>query len=240
VTEVQPDNDVLTNAGWQRLLTAARRKLERTGGELTGSIGITNPTDAERRVVIGITGRHRSAEVTRLQVDLLELDRALYASYQQGLLATLTPDGPLHNRPAQQADEESAKAVSLADAQQRCVRHRDEPWFIQWLEQLSTDGTATRLIRRDDRNLLGQAAEVLNRLPADGVPIPVLAEQATGNTKALAGTPLETLVLRALALRDAVPAPVNRVLRMSRLPSQRAIRSAMPHRRCSICRGCVR
>jgi uncharacterized protein (TIGR02679 family) len=39
--------------------------------------------------------------------------------------------------------------------------------------------------------------------------LPVLAEWATGNTKALAGTTLATLVLRALALRAEVPVPAN-------------------------------
>ena len=45
--------------GWERLLVAARRSLERTGGRLDGRIGLADPTDAERRVVIGLTGRHR-------------------------------------------------------------------------------------------------------------------------------------------------------------------------------------
>lgn len=45
--------ELLSDPGWQRLLAAARRKLERTQGELTGTIGINKPTEAERRVVIG-------------------------------------------------------------------------------------------------------------------------------------------------------------------------------------------
>jgi len=48
---------------------------------------------------------------------------------------------------------------------------------------------------------------VLGRLPADGMPLAVLAEQVTGDTKALSGTTLATLVLRALALRAGMPAP---------------------------------
>jgi hypothetical protein len=50
-------DELLADPGWQRLLAAARRKLERTQGELTGSVGIAKPAEAERRVVIGITGR---------------------------------------------------------------------------------------------------------------------------------------------------------------------------------------
>src|SRR6478672_7263341 len=45
--------DELQGEGWTRLLTAARRRLERTGGALDGDIGLTRPSDAERRTVIG-------------------------------------------------------------------------------------------------------------------------------------------------------------------------------------------
>ncbi|MFC9251199.1 TIGR02679 family protein [Amycolatopsis thailandensis] len=202
---------MLTDPGWQRLLAAARRKLERTGGELTGAIGITKPTDAERRVVIGITGRHRSADVARVSLDLLELDEAIRDAHGVGLLAALAQhDGPVRNRPAERAEEDQAKVSMLADLRRRCSAHADEPWFSEWMAGLATDGTATRLVRRGDGHLLGWAGEVLNRLPTESTPLPVLAEWATGNTKALAGTPLASLVLRALAVRDDVPTPVTR------------------------------
>ena len=50
----------------KRLLVASRRSLERTGGALGRSIGLSSPTDAERRVVIGITGSYRPQTVKRL------------------------------------------------------------------------------------------------------------------------------------------------------------------------------
>jgi uncharacterized protein (TIGR02679 family) len=46
--------------------------------------------------------------------------------------------------------------------------------------------------------------------------LPVLAEWATGDTKALSGTPAATLVLRALAARDGEPAPVTSAERRAR------------------------
>ena len=79
----------------------------------------------------------------------------------------------------------------------------------QWLEQLSADGTVTKLVRRGDAELLGQAGAVLAQLPVREMSLPVLAERATGNTKALSQTALATLVLRALALRDGLPAPAT-------------------------------
>jgi uncharacterized protein (TIGR02679 family) len=53
------------------------------------------------------------------------------------------------------------------------------------------------------------AARVLARLPADGLPLPALAAAVTGDTKALAGTPLASLVLRGLAARAGEPRPAT-------------------------------
>ncbi|MDN5857875.1 MAG: TIGR02679 family protein [Pseudonocardia sp.] len=201
---------MLDDPGWQRLLAAARRRLERTGGEITGSVGLRAPTDAERRVIIGITGRHRSADVGSLRVELAALDGAIAESTGTGLLAALAArDGPVRNRPADRAEEAAARSAALDDARARCRAHAHEPWFEQWLAGVLADGTATRLVRRGEADQLGWAAEVLSRLPASDLPLPVLAEWATGNTKALSGSVLATLVLRALALRSGGAAPAT-------------------------------
>ena len=76
-----------------------------------------------------------------------------------------------------------------------------------WRAGLVADGTLTRLVRRGEAHLAAQAVAVLDRLPASVVPLPVLAEQVTGDPKALSGTALAQLVLRALALRADVPVP---------------------------------
>jgi hypothetical protein len=41
---------------YKRLLDAARRSLERTGGDLTRTVTVKTPDDRERRAIIGITG----------------------------------------------------------------------------------------------------------------------------------------------------------------------------------------
>ncbi len=203
--------DLRDDAGWQRLLAGCRRRLERTGGVVEGNVGLTHPTDAERRTVIGLTGRHRSPSVARLTIPLAEIDDALYDRYGAGLLAVLARlDGPVRNRAAERASEDARRSAAIKDAVRRCPRHVGEPWFQSWLEQVETDGTVTRLIRRDDDEQVAWAAEVLNRLPADGLPLPALAEWATGNTKALSATTLATLVLRAWTLRTATSKPVTR------------------------------
>ncbi|MPZ80535.1 MAG: TIGR02679 family protein [Actinophytocola sp.] len=195
---------------WDRLLAAARRKLEKSAGRLDGSVGLTQPTDAERRIIIGATGQYRSAEVKTLRVDLVELDDALHDACGRGLLAVLAErDGPVRDRAAERADEAEARESALAQARRLC-RHRAEPWFTMWLDAVGSDGTATRLVRRGEADVLGWAARVLDRLPATNLPLPALAEWATGNTKALTGTPLSAVVLRALAIRDGAAAPANR------------------------------
>ncbi|MFD8527176.1 TIGR02679 family protein [Streptosporangium canum] len=196
--------DDLRGDGWRRLLATARRRLERTGGVIEGSVGLTEPSEAERRVVIGITGTYRPETVKRLTVQLAELDRALPG----GLLSTLAAlGGPVRNRPAERAAEDSGRQELLAAA--GAAKCAAQPWFAAWLSTMAADGTLTRLVRRGDTHLIGWATAVLDQLPAASVPLPVLAESATGDTKALVpGSPLATLVLRALALRShsaAVP-----------------------------------
>jgi uncharacterized protein (TIGR02679 family) len=196
----------LRGESWKRLLTAARRSLERTGGTLDGSIGLSSPTDAERRVVIGITGSYRPQTVRRLTIELATLDTALRQRHGVGLHDTLVAlGGPVRNRPAEREQEQRRRADASTAAGASALA--GQAWFAAWWSALEDDGTVTRLLRRGDDRLLEQAVGVLEHLrggvPGKPVPLPVLAEQVTGDTKALlAGGSLATLVLRALAIRS--------------------------------------
>ncbi len=203
---------------YRRLLAAARRSLERTGGALTGRISVADPDDAERKAIIGITGVHQPAGTRRLTVSLAALDAAVARGTGHGLAGLLTALGPpLRNRPAAAASLAAARAelVALAEASPLYLAC---DWYRQWLGELRQDGTLTRLATQGDVGLLGQAIRVLEFLhgrPAGGEPagagpiaLPALAVQLTGDTKALNhGTVLGTLVLRALALRAGVARP---------------------------------
>jgi uncharacterized protein (TIGR02679 family) len=187
--------DDLRGAGWRRLLAAARRRLQKTGGEPVGAVGLANPSEAEQAVVDEVTNRYRSVSARRPAVQLAELDRALRRGYGLGLLEALAqldlPDPPM--------DRKSALEAAL-----RCS-HAGEGWFTGWLSEIARDGTVTRLVDRGEGDLIGRAAAVLDRLPARDLPLPVLAEWATGDPTALAGTPLDELVLRALSLWQGAP-----------------------------------
>lgn len=131
---------------------------------------------------------------------LAEIDGALRATYGAGLREVLAR----LDRPGRPADVREALVAAM-----RC-RHAGEGWFTGWLGGLSRDGTVRRLVRRGDGDLLGWAAAVLDRLPARDVPLPVLAEWATGDATALSGRPLAHLVMRALVLWQGAPPPDGR------------------------------
>jgi uncharacterized protein (TIGR02679 family) len=188
--------------GWRRLLAAARRSLERTGGRLDGGVSLTAPSDAERLVVIGITGVHRPPGVGRLTIRLADLDEHLRAVYGVGLARAL---GPVRDRPAERRREASAREAVLALA--AAGRHADEVWYAEWLYGLGRDGTLTRVSRAglpfDD------VVAVLDALPAKDEPMPAFAERVLGDTKALVDGFVRGLVLRALAAWHRVDVPAN-------------------------------
>ena len=199
---------------YQRLLAAARRSLERTGGALDGSVSISSPDDAERKAIIGITGQYRDPGVTRLTVRLADLDAAIREASAPGRrtgLASLlaeTGGGALRDRPAERERLSASVLAAVAVAEASYLASFE--WFGNWLAGLRADGTLTRLANAGGTTLVSNAVSVLEAL--DGRPSPVLlqalAAEVTGDTKALSnGTVLSTLILRALAVRLGVPRP---------------------------------
>jgi len=200
---------------YRRLLAAARRSLERTGGVLTGRISVADPDDAERKAIIGITGVHQSAGTKRLTVSLEALDAAVSRGTGYGLVPLLTElGGPLRNRPAAAASLAASRAELTALAEASPLRVSCD-WYRRWVSELRQDGTLTRLATQGDADPLGQAVRVLeylDRRPAAGelagaarsgagpagagpegtgpagtgpIALPALAAQITGDTKAL-------------------------------------------------------
>ena len=192
------DFDELRGEAWRRLLAAARRRLDKTGGEVTGSVALAYPTDEELLLLQRITGR--TTVNRRPVVSLAELDAALRETYGKGLFKTLA----WLDTPGRPADVRQALEIAM-----RC-RHAGEGWFTGWLGGLTRDGTARKIVQQHHGDLLGHAAAVLDRLPGKDVPLPVLAEWATGDATALSGTPLAGLVMRALVLWQGAPPPVGR------------------------------
>ncbi|UXY23368.1 TIGR02679 family protein [Streptomyces cynarae] len=199
---------------YTRLLAAARRSLERTGGRLDGTISVSAPTDAEREAIIGLTGTYRPPGTAKITIRLADLDAAIRTATGSPLAEVLTrAGGPLRNRPAEKAALQHARTQLLAQAESSPL-HSTRPWYRVWLSNLATDGTLTTLINKGDTSALAHAVRVLEHLDARaaGTPplmLPALAEIATGDTKALnpGRGPLPNLVLRALAHAHSASVP---------------------------------
>ncbi|MBV9448428.1 MAG: TIGR02679 family protein [Streptosporangiaceae bacterium] len=191
---------------YRRLLRAARRSLERTGGDLDGSVSVSSPDDAERKAIIGVTGQYRPAGTARLTVRLAELDAAVREAAGRGLPELLAElGGPLRDRPAELASHVAERETTIRSLEKSLLFAEFE-WFREWIGAVARDGTLTKLVNSGEQWRIAQAVRVLEFLAArDGVPVllPELAAAVTGDTKALnPGTVLSTLVLRALSLRS--------------------------------------
>ncbi len=197
---------------YRRLLDAARRSLERTGGSLDGSISITSPTDTERKAIIGVTGQYRDASVGRLTVRLSDLNAAVAEATGGGLAQLLAAASgvPLRDRPAERE--------RLAAGVDECVRLLNDSylssfeWFTSWVAELRADGTLTRLVNAADIGPVLHAISVLEAMDGRDAPVllQALAAEVTGDTKALSHpTAASSLVLRALAMRLGVPRPLS-------------------------------
>jgi uncharacterized protein (TIGR02679 family) len=198
-------------ADYQRLLAAARRSLERSGGELTPMVSVGDPTDAERKAIIGITGQYRGARTARISVRLADLDDAVREATGHGLHELLAElGGPLRNRPAER-DALAAARATVVDAAQASPLYAACGWYRDWLAEIAADGSLTKLVNQGEQAAVGQAVRVLEYLAGRaGVPVllPALAADVTGDTKALNhGTGLSTLVLRALAVKAGIGRP---------------------------------
>ncbi|WP_319463581.1 TIGR02679 family protein [Micromonospora sp. RTP1Z1] len=197
--------ELVEQPGWRRLLTAARRSLERTGGRLDAAVTLAAPTDDERLVIIGITGTHRSAAAARLSVRLTEVDEHLRAAHGVGLADVLTATAPLRNRPADLKREAVARDAVLAVAHDG--RHASTAWYAEWLDGLRRDGTLTRVVRTGLP--FEDVVRILDALPAADEPMPVFADRVLDDTKALTEGPLRGLVLRAVAAWHQTTLPVH-------------------------------
>ena len=210
-----PNEDAANDTGaarydgpeYKRLLDAARRSLERTGGDLTRTVTVKTPDDRERRAIIGITGQYRPEGVSMLAVRLADLDQAVREAAGQSLARLLERLGPpLKDRPAERQRLTDGRDAAISSAEDSFLTARS--WFQAWLAELAEDGTLTRLVNAGETAQLRQATRVLEwieqriELKAAPAQLAELAATITGDTKSLShGTFLATLVLRALAFR---------------------------------------
>jgi len=201
--------DRFRGAEYQRLLAAARRSIERTGGDLGGAVSVDGPDDAERKAIIGITGQYRPDGAARITVRLADLDAAVREATGRSLAQLLGELGPpLRDLPRDRERLSAGREAAVRSAEESFLNERD--WYQAWLSEITRDGTLTKLVNAGEAVRVGQAVRVLEVLArrAEPVQLAELAAGVTGDTKALNhGTALATLVLRALALRTDAGRP---------------------------------
>jgi uncharacterized protein (TIGR02679 family) len=173
--------------------------------------------DHQRRAIAGLLGRPVRAGTAMVAVRLADLDATLIRAGDGWDLPGVVEavDGPLPDRAGDMRRRRAAIDAAIAEARQVLGaggpgggdgRPGDADWVERWLADLG-EGLTARLHGRAELHLVATAARVLARLPADDLPLPALAAGVTGDTKALAGTPLASLVLRGLAIRGGEPQP---------------------------------
>jgi uncharacterized protein (TIGR02679 family) len=182
------------------LVERVRQRIERRQ-PLDGPVVLNGATPAQRRAVELLLGRpagHGAAISVSLAAVEAVVQRAGAAPDLRAAIEALT--GPVADREADRAARERAWAMAMRPIE-AVVRAR--PVLEPWREWLRTTGVLRRVARGDPRNggeLASQAAGVLARLPAEGVPISVLANLGTGDGHALdSDRPLSAVVLPAVA-----------------------------------------
>lgn len=195
----------LAGDGLADLWSRCWREMAKAGPGVWADVTVRVPVaeDAARRAVGGLLGRPLRPGVAATAVRLGELDVVLRRADDGWDLVRVVESlhGPLPDRRGSARDRDAAIEEAVGAARRVAPR---TVWVEAWLADLG-DGSLTRLHGRDELALLVTAATVLAELPADDLPLPVLAARITGDTKALAGTTLATLVLRALATRAGEP-----------------------------------
>jgi uncharacterized protein (TIGR02679 family) len=165
-------------------------------------------SEEQRTALADLLGLDRlPAEST--SVSVATLDRVLVDTVGEGLHQVVTQlVGPLDDRAGRRAAAAAERAALWAWLEHHPVVVR-QPALLDWVESVRRAGLVGGSVSRT-RESVEQALRVLARLPAAGVPLPVLAERALQDPHALDdGTRCATLVLRALAAIYEVPVPVD-------------------------------
>jgi uncharacterized protein (TIGR02679 family) len=190
----------------QWLVERARVRLER-GLPLDGIVTLDGATEAQRRAVARLLGRPVGRGAS-LHVPLATVEVVLRRAGLAPDLATAVQAlcGPVADRAAERAATEQRWATVLVIAEQAAHRR---PALAPWMEWLRGTGMLRRLaggVPERARELVEQAVAVLDRLPASGEPLSVVAATGAGDGHLLdPDRPLATLVLRAAAIIGGIP-----------------------------------
>lgn len=174
---------------------------------LDGSVTLQRATHAQRRAVERLLGR-RAGHGDAISVPLPALEavvaRVGAAPDLRSAVEALT--GPIADRAADRDARELAWGAAMRQLE---ALTQARPILEPWLEWVRATGLLRRVAHGDvsvARELTSRLAGVLSRLPAEGMPISILANLAADDGHALdPNTPLSALVLPAIAHLVGIP-----------------------------------
>jgi uncharacterized protein (TIGR02679 family) len=209
------------------LVERIRSRLER-GEPIDGTVTLVGASVAQRKAAARLLGRNVSRGST-LSVPLRTVGEELWrAAAAPNLVAAVEVlGGPVRDIAAERAEDLRRWNDALALA--RSSKLAAQAWYGEWLKSISRDGTVGRLIRQGRAEVISQAAAFLEHLSDHDAPpspeeatlvghyrsqtstvtLAALAAAVTGDENALADGLLSGLVLRGLAQREGVRAPVG-------------------------------
>lgn len=181
-----------------RLLQAAHRRLEATGGDVSAAAAVLpTPTVDERLAVDRLLGTRSRGQ--HLRVPLVRLDTVLRERTGASLVAIVSAAvGSLRDRPAERAETAAQESAMWAEAAEHPAVGR-HPLLLGWIDGVR--GTGRWRALDDPPARIRQALDVVERLPAT-VPIgrSRLSASVLGNSHALDSTePVGRLVIGALS-----------------------------------------
>jgi len=181
------------------LLVRIRQRLERGAG-LAGSVVLRNPTAAQRSALDRLLGRPASRG-TSLVLSLAQLESKLH---EAGLADSLgeaveSLTGAVVNLRQVRIDTNRRWEQLFDGIEQRTADGR----VHVWLSDIRASGLLRRLAKQNidvARVLMKAALRLIERLPANGIPLAEIAASVSGDSHALdPAKPLATLATRAVS-----------------------------------------
>lgn len=196
----------LAGPDFSPLWAAARKRLEGNGLSIEGTpLRLAGLSNTQRRSIAGLLATS-AAGGGPMRVRLAALDATLRSGAASIDLLTLLAalGGPLRDRRAERTATHAAREDAWASVSDHPILDQ-HPELRGWVTTIRRTGSATRVAGSPVAGgaLVLGALDVLARLPAQNVPLAVVAAEATGDAHALdRGKPLGTLVAGALAVLD--------------------------------------